>query len=293
MSADAHDITTDAVALPAVVGVVGGGTMGSGIVHVLLAAGFVTVLVDVDDAALARGRSLVRESLEGSARRGKLDMDVDSALGRLTTSTRYEDLATCDLVIEAVPENVELKKQVLGSIERRIADAAVLATNTSSLSLGTLAGTLSRPERFVGMHFFNPVPAQPLLEIVRTPQVDEETLRRTHTLGHALKKETVEVKDSPGFATSRLGVLVGLEAVRMVEEGVASPEDIDKAMVLGYRYPIGPCRLGDLVGHDVRLGIAEYLHEELGERFEPPALLRQMVADGKLGKKSGQGFYPW
>lgn len=293
MSADAHDITTDAVALPAVVGVVGGGTMGSGIVHVLLAAGFDTVLVDVDDAALARGRVLVRESLEGSVRRGKLDMGVDSALGRLTTSTRHEDLARCDLVIEAVPENVELKKQVLGSIERRIADAAVLATNTSSLSPGSLAGTLSRPERFVGMHFFNPVPAQPLLEIVRTPYVDEETLRRAHALGHALEKETVEVKDSPGFATSRLGVLVGLEAVRMVEEGVASPEDIDKAMVLGYRYPIGPCRLGDLVGHDVRLGIAEYLHEELGERFEPPALLKQMVADGKLGKKSGQGFYPW
>lgn len=293
MNADVHAATTDRAGLPAVVGVVGGGTMGSGIVHVLLAAGFDTVLVEVDDASLDRGRRLVRESLEGSARRSKLEVGVDDALDRLTTSTRYEDLAPCELVVEAVPENPALKQHVLGAIERWIGDAAVLATNTSSLSLGSLAGSLARPERFVGMHFFNPVPAQPLLEIVRTPQADEGTLRRAHALGRALKKEPVQVKDSPGFATSRLGVLVGLEAVRMVEEGVATPEDIDKAMVLGYRYPIGPCRLGDLVGHDVRLGIAEYLHEELGERFEPPALLKQMVADGKLGKKSGQGFYPW
>jgi 3-hydroxybutyryl-CoA dehydrogenase len=291
MNADAH--AADAAPLPAAAGVVGGGTMGSGIVHVLLAAGIDTVLVEVDDASLARGVELVRESLDDSARRGKLEVGVDDALARLTASTRYEDLAACEVVIEAVPENPELKKHVLSSIERQIPDTALLATNTSSLSLGSLAGSLAHPERFVGMHFFNPVPAQPLLEIVRTPHADEEALRRAHALGGALQKESIEVNDSPGFATSRLGVLVGLEAVRMVEEGVASPEDIDKAMVLGYRYPIGPCRLGDLVGHDVRLGIAEYLYEELGERFEPPALLRQMVAEGKLGKKSGQGFFPW
>jgi len=293
MNADARAGTADAAPLPAAVGVVGGGTMGSGIVHVLLAKGIDTVLVEADDASLARGLDLVRESLEGSARRGKLGTGVDDALARLTASTRYEDLAACEVVVEAVPENPELKKHVLGSIERQISDTALLATNTSSLSLGSLAGSLAHPERFVGMHFFNPVPAQPLLEIVRTPLADEEALRRARVLGGALQKESIEVNDSPGFATSRLGVLVGLEAVRMVEEGVASPEDIDKAMVLGYRYPIGPCRLGDLVGHDVRLGIAEYLHEELGERFEPPALLRQMVAEGKLGKKSGQGFFPW
>lgn len=279
--------------LPARVGVVGGGTMGSGIVHVLLAAGIDTVLVETDESALERGLGLVRASLEGAVRRGKLAGGVDDALARLTASTRQEELAGCAVVIEAVPEVAELKTRLLTAVEQRIDDTAVLATNTSSLSLEELAEPLRRPERFVGMHFFNPVPAQPLLEIVRTPRTDEPTLAAAHALGEALGKDAIEINDSPGFATSRLGVLIGLEAVRMVEEGVATPEDIDKGMVLGYRYPVGPLRLGDIVGHDVRLGIAEYLHRELGERFEPPQLLRRMVAEGRLGKKSGQGFYTW
>ena len=280
-------------AVPTKVGVVGGGTMGSGIVHVLLAAGIDTVLCEADDASLERGAGLVRASLEGAVARGKLSGTLDEALSRLTTSVDQADLADCGLVIEAVPELVDLKLRLLTSIEKHIASDAVLATNTSSLSLKVLAEALAHPDRFVGMHFFNPVPAQVLLEIVKTPATSASTLATVHALAGALGKETIEINDSPGFATSRLGVAIGLEAIRMVEEGVASPEDIDRGMVLGYRYPIGPCRLGDLVGHDVRLGIAEYLHAELGDRFEPPQLLRTMVAEGRLGKKSGQGFFTW
>lgn len=278
---------------PRRVGVVGGGTMGSGIVHVLLAAGIDTVLCEADDASLARGLGLVRTSYDGAVSRGKVADTTDQAMARLATTTSHADLADCDVVIEAVPEIPDLKIALLTSIEQHIAPDAVLATNTSSLSLKSLAEQLAHPERFVGTHFFNPVPAQVLLELIRTPRTDEATMAVVRALAATLGKETIEINDSPGFATSRLGVLVGLEAIRMVQEGVASPEDIDRGMVLGYRYPIGPCRLGDLVGHDVRLGIAEYLHAELGERFEPPQLLRQMVAEGKLGKKSGQGFFTW
>ncbi|WP_051266726.1 3-hydroxyacyl-CoA dehydrogenase family protein [Nakamurella lactea] len=275
------------------VGVVGGGTMGSGIVHVLLAAGLAVVLVESDDDALARADRLLRASLDGAARRGKLTGTAESLLERLTATTDRNALAGCTLVVEAVPEIPELKTSLLGAIESVIAETAVLASNTSSLSLTGLGAQLRRPGRFVGMHFFNPVPAQALLEIVRTGVTEADALQRVHTLAGLIGKQTIEISDSPGFATSRLGVLLGLEAIRMVEEGVASPQDIDTAMELGYRHPMGPCRLGDLVGHDVRLGIAEYLAEQLGPRFEPPALLRQMVADGRLGKKSGQGFYIW
>jgi len=267
--------------------------MGSGIVHVLLAAGIPTILCEVDDAALTRALAMVAASLEGAESRGKLRETVPETLARLTTTTAHDQLGAADVVIEAVPEIPELKIQILTSIERHLTPDTVLATNTSSLSLKSLAEPLAHPHRFIGMHFFNPVPAQVLLEIVRISATDDATLKTVRALAAVLGKETIEINDSPGFATSRLGVLIGLEAIRMVEEGVATPEDIDKGMVLGYRYPIGPCRLGDLVGHDVRLGIAEYLYRELGDRFEPPALLRQMVAEGKLGKKSGLGFFSW
>ncbi len=279
--------------VPEQVAVVGGGTMGSGIVHVLLAAGIPTILCEVDDAALTRALAMVAASLEGAESRGKLRETVPETLARLTTTTAHDQLGAADVVIEAVPEIPELKIQILTSIERHLTPDTVLATNTSSLSLKSLAEPLAHPHRFIGMHFFNPVPAQVLLEIVRISATDDATLKTVRALAAVLGKETIEINDSPGFATSRLGVLIGLEAIRMVEEGVATPEDIDKGMVLGYRYPIGPCRLGDLVGHDVRLGIAEYLYRELGDRFEPPALLRQMVAEGKLGKKSGLGFFSW
>lgn len=267
--------------------------MGSGIVHVLLAAGIRTTLVEADEQALARADGLVRESLDGAQQRGKLSSTPEEVMQGLTASVRYADLAGSAVIIEAVPEIPDLKKRLLAQIDAVVDEHCVVATNTSSLSVGELGAALSRPERFVGMHFFNPVPAQVLLEVIRTEHTSERTLGVVRDLAARLGKETVEVNDSPGFATSRLGVAIGLEAIRMVQEGVASPEDIDKAMVLGYRYPIGPCKLGDLVGHDVRLGIAEYLQERLGPRFEPPQLLRDMVMEGKLGKKSGQGFYTW
>ena len=235
----------------------------------------------------------MRASLEKAEQRGKLSQAPSALLEHLTETTDRSTLARTTLVIEAVPEALELKTALLQEIEAIVEQDCVLGSNTSSLSLTTLGQDLSRPQRLVGMHFFNPVPVQVLLEIIRTDDTDPAALALVHRLAARLGKETIEIRDSPGFATSRLGVALGMEAIRMVEEGVASPEDIDKAMVLGYRYPMGPCRLGDLVGHDVRLGIAEYLAAELGPRFEPPQLLRDMVADGRLGKKSGQGFYTW
>ena len=274
-------------------GVVGGGTMGSGIVHVLLAAGLPVTLVDADEAGLKRAARLIGDSLEAAAVRGKLPCAPEALTARLTVSTSVSALADADVVIEAVPEQMALKTAVLRDVEGVLRPDALLATNTSSLSLTTMGAGLTHPERFLGTHFFNPVPVQVLLELVRTPATSAEALARARALAAALGKEIVEVTDTPGFATSRLGVALGLEATRMVQEGVATPEDIDRAMVLGYRYPMGPCRLGDLVGHDVRLGIAEYLAEHLGPRFEPPQLLRDMVAQGRLGKKSGRGFYDW
>ncbi|MBK8756620.1 MAG: 3-hydroxyacyl-CoA dehydrogenase family protein [Actinomycetales bacterium] len=302
-SADRVDLSNRSTAVGLErIGVVGGGTMGSGIVHAALAAGIPVTLVEADAAALARADALVRRSLAGAEARGKLGAAVggpgapstaEAALEGLTLTTDRSALAEAPFVIEAVPEILDLKSGVLRDIETHLADDAVLATNTSSLSLATLGAGLRRPQRFVGTHFFNPVPVQVLLELVRTSATDAPTLERARALARRLRKEVVEVTDSPGFATSRLGVALGLEATRMVQEGVATPEDIDKAMVLGYRYPMGPCRLGDLVGHDVRLGIAEYLASTLGPRFEPPHLLRDMVARGDLGQKSGRGFYDW
>ena len=196
-------------------------------------------------------------------------------------------------MIEAIPEVLKLKQSVLRDVESSAPSDALLGTNTSSLSISKIAESLERPDRFLGLHFFNPVPLMALLEIVVGPQTSEKTLDVARQLGARLLKEGIVVKDSPGFASSRLGVALGLEAIRMLESGVASAADIDKAMELGYRHPMGPLRLTDLVGLDVRLGIAEYLAQELGPRFEPPQLMRDMVQQGKLGKKSGQGFYTW
>lgn len=261
--------------------------------HVLLAAGFHVVLVESNAQALDRADNLIRASVAGAHERGKLPAAPEVVLAALSQTLERGDLGDVDLVIEAVPEIPRLKAELLADLEQVVDPDTVLASNTSSLSISQLGEVLHRPERLIGLHFFNPVPASKLVEIVRAAHTDSRTLAAAHQLCARLEKDTVEVSDSPGFATSRLGVALGLEAIRMVEEGVASPQDIDKAMMLGYRYPMGPLRLGDLVGHDVRLGIAEYLHSTLGARFEPPALLRRMVAEGKLGKKSGQGFYVW
>ena len=211
-----------------------------------------------------------------------------------TTTDVAQAVAGADLVVEAAPESMELKESIFSQVDEAAPDDAILATNTSSLSIGRIASVVRDPSRFVGMHFFNPVHIMKLVEVVWGPETSDATRNAAVDFARRLGKEPIVVKDAPGFASSRLGIVLGMEAIRMVEQGVATAEDIDKAMELGYRHPMGPLKLTDLVGLDVRLGIAEYLHETLGsDVFEPPALLRRMVEDGKLGKKSGEGFYEW
>jgi 3-hydroxybutyryl-CoA dehydrogenase len=281
-------------AVPARVGVIGGGRMGAGIAQVFLAAGAQVAVVEAGAEAAEAARGRVADGLEEAARRGKLDGDVATVLDRLTvvdSPTALDD--ETGLVVEAVPEQADLKAQVLRAAEAAVAPDAVLATNTSSLSVTELASALERPARFLGLHFFNPVPASKLVEVVIARETDQELVGTAGGWVRALGKTDVVVKDSPGFASSRLGVLLGLEAIRMLEEGVADAEAIDTAMELGYRHPMGPLRSTDLVGLDVRLAIAEYLHRTLGERFAPPQLLRDKVAAGELGRKTGRGFHTY
>lgn len=273
--------------------VVGAGRMGSGIAHALLISGARVALRDVSEAAAALGRDRVERALRSSADRGTLDGGVDDVMARLSVAVGLDRLGEPELVVEAVPEELDLKVRTWQSVSRAVPRAAILATNTSSLSIESISSGIAEPSRFVGMHFFNPVPASQLVEVVQGPDTAEATVGRAAAWVRALGKEPIVVSDSPGFASSRLGVLVGLEAIRMLEEGVASAEDIDRAMTLGYRFPIGPLRLTDLVGLDVRLGIAEYLHGRIGSRFEPPQLLRDLVARGELGRKTGRGFFAW
>jgi 3-hydroxybutyryl-CoA dehydrogenase len=278
------------------VAVIGAGTMGHGIAQVAAQAGCEVRLADAVPGAAARGLERIRANLEGAVARGKLDAaGRDVALARLAAREAATDAARgADAVIEAVPERLELKQALFREVEAVVADHAVLATNTSSLSIAAIAGAVRRPARVVGMHFFNPVHLMKLVEVVTHSGTDTATTGRVTGLARAMGKEPILVQDSPGFASSRLGLALGLEAMRMLEAGVATAEDIDKAMVLGYNHPMGPLRLTDLVGLDVRLAIAEYLHGTLGAAaFEPPAVLRRLVAEGKLGKKSGQGFYAW
>ncbi|MGA5699897.1 3-hydroxyacyl-CoA dehydrogenase family protein [Peterkaempfera bronchialis] len=290
------DAPSDAAsaAAPAVVGVIGGGRMGAGIAQSFAAAGSAVTVVESGERAAAAALDRIAIGLKRAAERGRLPEPAERVLGRITTTATVDGLpATADLVVEAVPEDAALKARMLTAAEQAVGATAVLATNTSSLSITELASVLTRPGRFLGMHFFNPVPASELIELVFAPQTDAETLSAALGWTHALGKKDVVVKDSPGFASSRLGVALGLEAIRMVEEGVAEPEAIDDAMRLGYKHPMGPLRLTDLVGLDVRLAIAEHLHATLGGRFAPPRLLRDKVARGELGRKTGQGFYSW
>lgn len=266
--------------------------MGAGIASAFLAARSSVVVVEADNARAAGARRAIESSLERAGERGHL-ADPLGAAARLQTTADRTELRGAQLVIEAVPEDQVLKSGVLAAIEPLLDTGAVLATNTSSISVDALAAALARPARFLGMHFFNPVPASALVEVVRGSATAPSTVEEARAWIARIDKEAIVVADSPGFASSRLGVAIGLEAIRMVEESVAAPEDIDAAMVLGYRFPMGPLRLTDLVGLDVRLGIAEYLHRTLGERFAPPQLLRDKVARGELGKKSGKGFYEW
>ncbi|WP_269938391.1 3-hydroxyacyl-CoA dehydrogenase family protein [Arthrobacter sp. HY1533] len=278
--------------LPHFVGVLGGGRMGAGIAHAFLLAGCEVLVVerDLDAAAAARGR--VESAVAKSVALG-LAASVESHTARLEVSTDYSHFAPCELVVEAVPEIWDLKVASLKRVEAHLADRAVLASNSSSLSMTGLAAELGRPQNFIGLHFFNPVPASTLIEVVIAQQTVPELGDAARGWVAALGKTAVVVKDAPGFASSRLGVAIALEAMRMVEEGVASAEDIDNAMVLGYKHPTGPLRTTDIVGLDVRLGIAEYLAETLGDRFAPPQILRDKVARGELGRKSGQGFFHW
>ncbi|WP_312868598.1 3-hydroxyacyl-CoA dehydrogenase family protein [Amycolatopsis pithecellobii] len=279
---------------PDVVVVIGGGRMGAGIAQVFAGLGSEVSIVESSDEAASAARRRVADGLAKAAERGALPQDPETVLGRLTVLTDFAALPPqADLVIEAVPERADLKIDVLTRAEARVGPESVLATNTSSLSVAELGAALREPGRFVGTHLFNPVPASKLVEVVVAPQTGDEVVRRVRGWVRALGKTDIVVRDSPGFATSRLGVLLGLEAIRMLEEGVADAESIDKAMELGYRHPMGPLRSTDLVGLDVRLAIAEYLHATLGERFVPPQLLRDKVAAGELGRKTGRGFHDW
>jgi 3-hydroxybutyryl-CoA dehydrogenase len=278
------------------VAVIGAGTMGRGIAQVAAAAGFEVTLHDALEGAAEAGIEKIRSGLAREIEKGKVTAEArDAILGRIRKAESLtEAVAGADLVIEAVPESIELKRAIFGEIATSAKAGAVLASNTSSLPVTEIAAATHRPDHVVGMHFFNPVPAMALLEVVRTAATSDEALETAVAAGRRMGKEPIVVRDSPGFATSRLGVLLGLEAMRMLEEGVASAEDIDKAMTLGYRHPMGPLRLTDLVGLDVRLAIAEHLHRTLGsDAFRPPAILERMVREGKLGKKSGEGFYRW
>jgi 3-hydroxybutyryl-CoA dehydrogenase len=274
--------------------VIGAGTMGLGIAQNLLQAGATVYLTDTYATTAEAARDRIADGLH---RKYKAETDpsarANQDLSRLHVSIGPAVDANPALVIEAVPEIPALKATVLAEAEASYPDASVLASNTSSLSINGLANGLARPDRFIGMHFFNPVPQSVLVELVFGDETSSVALATTRTWAARLGKEAIEVHDSPGFATSRLGLALGLEAIRMVEAGVASAEHIDKGMVLGYKHATGPLRLTDIVGLDVRLGIAEHLSRELGPRFEPPQLLRDMVAAGKLGKKSGGGFYLW
>ncbi|WP_055585829.1 3-hydroxyacyl-CoA dehydrogenase family protein [Peterkaempfera griseoplana] len=279
---------------PGIVGVIGGGTMGAGIAQSFATVGSSVVVVESGAEAAAAALDRIATGLQRAAERGKLTEPAEAVLGRVETVPSVDGLpADADLVVEAVPEDPALKARLLTAAEQAVGERTVLASNTSSLSVGELAAALTRPGRFLGMHFFNPVPASALVELVVAPDTADETLKAALDWTHALGKQDVVVRDSPGFASSRLGLALGLEAIRMVEEGVAEPAAIDAAMTLGYKHPMGPLRLTDLVGLDVRLAIAEYLHATLGERFAPPRLLREKVARGELGRKTGQGFYPW
>ena len=291
--------------VPRRVGILGAGRMGAGIAHAFLLAGAQVAVVERDADTASAGRARIVAAIRESVARQTTPETESELAARLTVGTDVAVCAGAGLVVEAVAEDFVVKAELLGRAEAAVRSGssgsgsgsgsgdAWLASNTSSLSISDLAATLARPERFCGLHFFNPVPASELVEIVVGSATLPTLVEAARGWVTVIGKQSIVVTDSPGFASSRLGVAIGLEAIRMLEDGVASAADIDTAMVLGYRFPVGPLRLTDMVGLDVRLGIAEYLHETLGERFEPPRLLRELVAKGSLGRKTGQGFFAW
>ena len=278
------------------VAIIGAGTMGHGIAQVCAMSGMEVRLFDLADDALQRGLDKVHANLDKGVDRGKVSEALrDETLMRLAGTTELETAVDgADLVVEAVPERLALKQELFGRVEELVDHDTVLGTNTSSLSVAKIGEALQHPDRLVGLHFFNPVHIMKLLEVISHAGTSDAVIEKIQSFGVEIGKESIYVKDFPGFATSRLGVCLGMEAIRMFEQGVASAADIDAAMVLGYRHPVGPLKLTDMVGLDVRMHIGEYLAQELGNAaFEPPQLMREMVREGRLGKKSGSGFYDW
>ncbi|AFK21476.2 3-hydroxyacyl-CoA dehydrogenase family protein (plasmid) [Haloferax mediterranei ATCC 33500] len=277
------------------VSVLGAGTMGHGIAQVSAMAGHEVTMRDIEMEYVQNGLDAIEENLQGGVDRDKVTpKEMSATLDRISGTTSLDEaVADADLVVEAVPEDMDLKRDTVSEVESLADEETIIASNTSSLSVTEIMSALDRPERGVGLHFFNPVHIMGLVEVVVAEQTDEETLTFANDFVEGIDKTAVQVGDSPGFASSRLGVALGVEAMRMVQEGVASSHDIDDAMELGYNHPMGPIELGDVVGLDVRLGILEYLREELGERFRPPQILKRKVRAGKLGKKTGEGFYVW
>jgi len=276
--------------------IVGGGIMGSGIAYAAAAvAGFEAVLNDLSNERLDQGLRAITQLLDGGIERGKLRPEDKSAI--LARLHLEQDLTAAvdgaGLVIEAVPEDLELKRKIFGRLDRITSPDTVLATNTSSLSISEIASATGDPSRVIGMHFFNPVAKMKLIEIVRGKETSEEAFRIVENVAHQMGKETVDVHESPGFVTSRINALIGNEAFHMLEAGVASAEDIDKAVKLGLNHPMGPFEMIDMVGLDTRLGVLNYLHERLGETYRPSSLLVQFVREGRLGRKVGRGVYDY
>jgi 3-hydroxybutyryl-CoA dehydrogenase len=277
------------------IGVIGAGTMGRGIAYAAALGGYRTILEDVMPETLAKGTAWIRQSLEDGVQRGKVEAAVkDAALAQLETSSSVEDVCReADFLIEAVPEEMELKLELFTLFDKFAKPKAVLASNTSSLSVAEMAEMTYRPELCVGMHFFNPVPKMRLIEIVKAPKTSERTIEICREVGRRMGKEVVVLKESPGFITTRVNALIGNEAFAMLEAGIASAEDIDKALKLGLNHPMGPFELVDLVGLDVRLSILDYLHSTLGEKYKPNPLIKKLVAEGRLGRKTGRGVYDY
>jgi 3-hydroxybutyryl-CoA dehydrogenase len=277
------------------VAVIGAGIMGRGIAHVAAMGGLTTILNDVSQDLLTKAKERVRQDLKKGVEIGKVSSDLmNSTLERLSLDTDLERAAQkADIVIEAVPEKIDLKLQIFGRLDKVCSGHTVLASNTSALSITEMAGATKRPQQFIGMHFFNPVHKMKLVEIIRGLETNEETFKVAEAVSKQMGKETVEVKESPGFVTSRINAMIGNEAFYMLQEGVASARDIDKALKLGLNHPMGPFEMVDLVGLDTRLSILQFLHETLGEKYRPCPLMVKYVKAGRVGKKVGKGVYEY
>jgi 3-hydroxybutyryl-CoA dehydrogenase len=276
------------------ISVIGGGIMGSGIAHVAASAGYSTSLFDILPEVLQRAKQQITTNLQKGVELKKLSTDqMNTALSNLTFTDNFQETSQADFIIEAIPENIALKIETFAKLDLLSPQHTIFASNTSSLSITEMAAATQRPRKVIGMHFFNPVHKMKLIEIIKGLETDEDTLRTTDEVGIKMGKETVSVRESPGFVTSRINALIGNEAFYMLQEGVASAQDIDKALKLGLNHPMGPFEMVDLVGLDTRLSILNYLHQTLGEKYRPAPLLIQYVKAGRLGRKTGKGVYEY